>query len=53
MLSSRVYKCPNCSSILVLPVKSWMKIIKCTVCEAPLRLLDEEFDLSEIITEEK
>lgn len=52
MLNSRIYKCPNCNSILVLPEESWLKLIKCTVCETPMKLLDEEFDLSEIIVEE-
>ena len=33
----------------MLPKSSWLKTIKCTVCDKDMSLLDDEFDLSEII----
>ena len=48
---NRLYSCPNCKSILVIPKSCWQPVIKCTVCDKEMRLLDDEFDLSEIIEE--
>lgn len=53
MKENRIYSCPNCKSIMVVPKDCWMKVMKCTVCETELKLLDDEFDLAEIIGEEK
>lgn len=50
---NKVYVCPNCKSILVVPKNYWFSTMKCTVCDKELRLLDDEFDLSEIIEENK
>ena len=38
---------------MVVPKTCWMKVMKCTVCDTELKLLDDEFDLAEIIGEEK
>lgn len=50
---NRIYSCPNCKSIIVIPNGCWLKVMKCTVCETELKLLDDEFDLSEILEEEE
>ena len=52
MKENRFYSCPNCKSIMVVPKGCWLKAMKCTVCETELKLLDDEFDLSEILEEE-
>ena len=46
---NKIYRCPTCKSILVVPKACGLKVMKCTVCETELKLLDDEFDLSEII----
>ena len=38
---------------MVIPKGCWLKVMKCTVCETELKLLDDEFDLSEILEEEE
>ena len=48
---NRLYQCPNCKSILVIPNSCWQPVIKCTVCDKEMKLLDDEFDLSEIVEE--
>ena len=53
MKENRTYSCPNCKAILVIPKSCWQKIIKCTVCDKEMKLLDDEFDLAEIIEEDK
>ena len=53
MKENRIYSCPNCKSIIVIPKGCWLKVMKCTVCETELKLLDDEFDLSEILEEEE
>ena len=50
---NRFYRCPNCKSILVIPNSCWQPVIKCTVCDREMKLLDDEFDLSEIVEEDE
>lgn len=50
---NRLYKCPNCKSILVIPNSCWQPIIKCTVCDKEMKLLDNEFSLVEIVGDKK
>lgn len=38
---------------MVVPKGCWLKVMKCIVCETELKLLDDEFDLSEILEEEE
>lgn len=52
MKTTKVYKCPSCNAVLVFPVENWAKAIKCTVCNCTMHLLDDDFDLAEIVTEE-
>lgn len=52
MKENRIYSCPNCKSIMVIPKTCWLKVMNCTVCGTELKLLDDEFELSEIIGEE-
>lgn len=53
MKSSKIYKCKKCGSILVLPAENWMKKMECTVCGNLMSLLDDDWDLSEIISSEE
>lgn len=53
MNENRTYSCPNCKAILVIPKSCCQKIIKCTVCDKEMKLLDDEFDLAEIIEEDE
>lgn len=49
-----VYSCPKCKALLVLPSSTWIKVVKCPTCGCFIpRSLNEEFDLSEIIKEDK
>lgn len=52
MMLNNIFKCNKCGSILVIPKNSWFENkITCTVCESPLIKLDEDFDLSEIVSD--
>lgn len=53
MKSSKIYKCKKCGAILVLPAENWMKKMACTVCGNLMDLLDDDWDLSEIIVEDE
>lgn len=53
MKENRTYSCPNCKSILVIPKSCWLKIMKCPRCDKEMKLLDDEFDLAEIIEEDE
>ena len=53
MKENRIYSCPNCKSIMVIPKTCWLKVMKCTACDTELKLLDDEFELSEIIGEKE
>jgi DNA-directed RNA polymerase subunit RPC12/RpoP len=51
MTLNNIYRCPNCGAILVIPKTSWQNKIKCTVCDDYLIKLEDDWDLSEIISE--
>lgn len=52
MIKTCILKCDKCGSILVLPNNNWFEYkMVCTICQHPLRKLDEDFDLAEIIEE--
>ena len=53
MNENRTYSCPNCKSILVIPKSCWLKVMRCTRCDKEMKLLDDEFDLAEIIEEDE
>ena len=53
MKSSKIYRCKKCGAILVLPAENWMKRMSCTVCGNLMDLLDDDWDLSEIIVEDE
>ena len=53
MKENRTYICPNCKAILVIPKSCWLKIMRCTICDKEMKLLDDEFDLAEIIEEDE
>ena len=38
---------------MVIPKTCWMKVMKCTACDTELKLLDDEFELAEIIGEKE
>ena len=52
MNENRTYSCPNCKAILVIPKSCWLKVMRCTRCDKEMKLLDDEFDLAEIIEDE-
>lgn len=52
MNENRTYSCPNCKEILVIPKSCWLKVMRCTRCDKEMKLLDDEFDLAEIIEED-
>ena len=51
-MQTKIYKCKTCGAILCLPTKAWEKYISCPTCNKSMIALDDDFDLSEIITEE-
>ena len=51
MMLNNIYKCPNCGAVLVIPKSHWQTKINCTVCDDCLVKLDDEWELSEIISE--
>ena len=53
MKENRTYSCPNCKAILVIPKSCWLKVMRCTRCDKEMKLLDDEFDLAEIIEEDE
>lgn len=48
MIKTSIYKCPCCGSIMIVPVNEWNH--RCAVCNVLMLRLDDEFDLSEIVT---
>lgn len=52
MNENRTYSCPNCKAILVIPKSCWLKVMRCARCDKEMKLLDDEFDLAEIIEDE-
>lgn len=54
MDKTSVLKCEGCGSILIVPNKLWYSTrMACTICQHPLKKLDDDFELSEIIEEDK
>lgn len=51
-MNVKIYKCEICSAILCVPTKSWEQSIICPKCNKNMIKLDDEFDLSEIISED-
>lgn len=51
-METKIYKCNYCGAILCLPSKSWEKEIICPTCQMYMIRLKDDFDLSEIVTEE-
>ena len=47
---SKIYSCPQCHSLLVLPAEAWLKKIRCTVCDTMMELLDDDWKLSDIVS---
>ena len=51
MIHTKVYKCPKCGSILVMPSDNIFELqILCTVCKGKMIGLSDDFDLSELIS---
>ena len=51
-MNTKIYKCKTCGAILCLPSKTWETAIVCPNCSRCMVVLDDEFDLSEIISED-
>ena len=52
MTNIKIFKCQYCKSIICLPAASWERYIFCKNCGKSMEKLDDEFDLSEIISED-
>lgn len=51
MIRTKVYKCPKCGSILVMPSDNFFEQqVLCTVCKGKMIGLSDDFDLSELIS---
>lgn len=48
MLKTKVYKCEYCKTVVCLPV-NYVSFL-CPTCGKEMKQLDDDFDLSEIIT---
>lgn len=48
-MQTKIYKCKYCGAILCLPAKTWEKYINCHTCNKNMIVLDDDFDLSEIV----
>ena len=53
MVKTIIYKCDKCGAVLVTKTSGLSFPIKCVKCQITMRQLDEDFDLAEIIEEEK
>jgi len=51
-MNTKLYKCNACGAILCIPANVWEKSITCPTCNKSMIVLDDDFDLSEIVTEE-
>lgn len=51
-MQTKIYKCNACGAILCIPANAWEKSITCPTCSRSMIQLDDEFDLSEIISED-
>lgn len=51
-METKVYKCEFCGAILCLPSKTWEAYIACPTCQNNMIRLKDDFDLSEIVTED-
>lgn len=47
MVKTYIFKCPNCGSIAIVPVREWGRL--CAVCNTTMINLRDNFDLSEIV----
>ena len=51
MKENKLYSCPNCKSILVIPKSCWQPVIKCPVCDKGMILLYDEEKYGELYFE--
>ena len=51
-MESKLYKCSYCGAVLCLPKRMWQLQVICPTCEKEMIKLSDDFELSEIITEE-
>lgn len=49
MLKTKVYKCEYCKTVVCLPITQISNLV-CPSCAKAMIALDDDFDLSEIIT---
>ena len=53
MVKTIIYKCDKCGAVFVTKTSKPSFPVRCVKCQIIMRELDEDFDLSEIIEEEK
>lgn len=53
MIKTVIYKCDKCGKILVETLSPINHLIKCDQCNQTMRVLDDDFDLLEVIETEE
>ena len=48
MIKTSVYKCPKCKAIVILQ-DTFLTVAHCNICKNNMIMLDDDFDLAEII----
>lgn len=51
-MDTKLYKCEFCGAVLCLPSRTWETCISCPSCDKTMIRLQDDFDLSEIISED-
>lgn len=53
MMTTALFKCTKCGSILVMDKNAWYRNnVVCTKCQGPLIEVEDDFEMSEIVSEE-
>lgn len=53
MIDVKFYICPKCKTVICIDKRFWNDNIRCTVCNEPVESAEDDFDLSQILDEEK
>jgi transcription initiation factor IIE alpha subunit len=52
-MTTALFKCTKCGSILVMDKNAWYRNnVVCTKCQGPLTEVEDDFEMSEIVSEE-
>lgn len=53
MIDVKFYICPKCKTVICIDKRFWNDNIRCTVCNEPVESAEDDFDLSQVLDEEK